>query len=145
MPNNAKALPEERQRARVMIVDDSPGTLRSLIMLLHHFGFEVWGFLDEEEAISAATKYDPDVLICDAHMEEITDTEELAPEEIKGIEVASTIQRILPRCEVIVMSGNLNPGVIQDRAKRIGAKVRVMSKPTDPAALLSELRVRKAA
>ncbi len=128
-----------------MIVDDSPRTLRSLIMLLHHFGFEVWGFLDGKEAVSALERYDPDVLICDAHIEELTDSEEIAPEMIKGIDVASKIQRIRPRCQVIVLSGNLNPGVIQDRAKKAGTKVRVMPKPANPAELLSELNTKKTA
>ncbi len=128
-----------------MIVDDSPRTLRSLIMLLHHFGFEVWGFLDGKEAVSALERCDPDVLICDAHIEELTDSEEIAPEMIKGIDVASKIQRIRPRCQVIVLSGNLNPGVIQDRAKKAGTKVRVMPKPANPAELLSELNTKKTA
>lgn len=145
MPINANQQNGAADNARVMIVDDSPATLHSLIMLLHHFGFEVWGFLDEEEAIAEVREYAPDVLICDVHVEEASDPADLPSERIKGIRTASAIQRQRPQCEVIVMSGNMNPSVISQHAKKMGVNITVMPKPADPAALLNEIRRSKAA
>lgn len=143
MPENAKLLPGDKT-ARVMVIDDSPSVLRSLVMLLHHFGFQVWGFLNDREAVSAARECDPDVLICDAHMEEVLESPTSVPERIKGVEVASEIQKVLPRCEVIVMSSNLNPATVVDRAEKLGMHVRAIPKPANPAHLISELRARTA-
>lgn len=142
MPNNANNI-GQNDRARVMVVDDSPGVLRSLVLLLHHFGFEVWGFLDQHEAVAAIPKCEPDVLICDAHVNEANEIEDPCPECIEGIKVASEIQHVRPECDVIIMSANLRPATILDRAEKLGVRARVLPKPSNPANLISELRSRK--
>jgi DNA-binding NarL/FixJ family response regulator len=141
MENKANPNPNLRERKmRVMIVDDSPGVMQSLTLLLLHFGFELATFLDGGEALSATAEFHPDALICDAHIDELTNSVDSAPDLIEGIETASAIQHAWPRCRVIVMSGNLKPSVVLDRARRLGARVRVMPKPSSPEALISALR-----
>ncbi len=124
-----------------MVVDDSPAVLESLILLLHHFGFEVASFYDGAEALGASRDFAPDFLICDAHMNELTNSEDSVPEHIQGIETASAIQHACPECRVIVMSGNLKASTVLDRARRLGVSVRPLPKPTSPDALMQELTI----
>lgn len=128
------------RKLRVMVVDDSPGVMQSLILLLRHFGFEVATFVDGAEAVSATNHFRPDALICDAHTNELTNPYDSPPDHIAGIEVASAVQRAWPRCKVIIMSGNLGPSVVLDRARELGARVQVMPKPSSPEELISALR-----
>ncbi len=128
-----------------MVVDDSPGVLHSLVMLLHHFGFEVWGFLDHQEAVEATSECQPDVLICDAHVDDVPEIENPSPESIKGIKVASEIQNKRPQCEVILLSANLRPSTLVERANQVGVRVKVLPKPSSPDSLIFELRSRKVA
>jgi len=129
-----------RSKTRVMVVDDSPGVLDSLVLLLIHFGFDTAGFLDASDAFAVLNEYKPDVAICDAHMEEVEDGDEPVPQRIKGIETASKIKRARPGCKVIVLSGNLKPKTVIDRAERLGAKVLMMPKPGNPRELISKVR-----
>lgn len=128
-----------------MVVDDSPGVLQSLVMLLHHFEFEVWGFLNGQEAVDAIKQCAPDILICDAHMDEAGVLDDTSPDRIKGIEIASVIQRAWPDCRVIIMSANLKPSIVLDHARTLGVRATVLPKPSHPASLLSKLRSRTAA
>ncbi len=122
-----------------MVVDDNPAVLESLSLVLVHFGFEVNSFFDDEEALAATIQFVPDFLICDAHMNEVTESLDSAPEHIRGIEVASEIQHACPACIVIVMSGNLKPSIVLDRAEKLGAHVQTMPKPTSPDDLIKAL------
>jgi CheY-like chemotaxis protein len=138
--NSGSEESSEERKTRVMVVDDSPGVQQSLILLLLYFGFEVAPFLDGSEAILATKSFHPDALICDAHINEMTNSEDFAPEHIEGVETASAIQHQWPQCRVIVMSGNLKESVLLDRAEKLGAHIQVMPKPSSPDMLISALK-----
>jgi DNA-binding NarL/FixJ family response regulator len=123
-----------------MVVDDSPGVLQSLILLLRYFEFETIGFLTSQPALAAMDDYKPDVLICDAHIEEMEDQDAPVPERIEGLRTASKVKRVRPACRVIVLSSNMRPNVLVEGAHRLGADVQVLAKPTNPPELISAVR-----
>ena len=126
----------------MMVVDESSGVLHSLILLLEHFGFETHGFLTQQAALAALSDYRPDVLICDAHVEEVEDQDVPLPGRIEAIETASSVQRVRPGCKVIILSSNLKPTTVEDGAHRLGMEVEVMPKPASPPELISAVRKR---
>jgi len=78
---------------RVLLADDLPGTLETVTQLLRD-DFEIVGYAqDGEEAINAATTYNPDLLVLDIEM----------PFR-NGIQVASHLRDAGCRAKVIFLT-----------------------------------------
>jgi CheY-like chemotaxis protein len=81
---------------RILVVDDNADTARMLRVLLKGEGHETWIALDGPEAIEAAKRHRPDVVLLD-----------LTLPGMSGIEVAMELQCIteLAACRLVAVSG----------------------------------------
>jgi DNA-binding NarL/FixJ family response regulator len=81
---------------RILIVDDHPLTRDALAALLVQQGFEVVGeAVDGEEALTAARKYAPDVVLLDLTMP-----------GMDGLAALPRIRDEAPACEVVVLTAS---------------------------------------
>jgi len=81
---------------KVLVVDDHPGCLDSLRLLLESEGFEVQTAEDGPQALSVAAGFRPDVLVVDWRLGLPLD----------GIDVAQALQTTNPALQSIVISGH---------------------------------------
>jgi two-component system KDP operon response regulator KdpE len=111
----------------VLAVDDEPDLLRALVLNLTNRGYQVTTAASGREAISAATKNPPDLLVLD-----------LGLPDIDGLEVIRQLHSHRPELPIIVLSARTTS---QDKvvALDLGA-VDYVSKPFDMSELLARLR-----
>lgn len=50
---------------RIIVVDDDPDEVLTLMALLHDEGHEVWGLYRAQEVMRAVTRFDPDAMLLD--------------------------------------------------------------------------------
>jgi len=63
----AESRPIPRQ-LRVLVVDDEPDTVASLVMLLRTEGYEARGLSDPRRALAEVEAFEPDVVVVDIFM-----------------------------------------------------------------------------
>jgi DNA-binding response OmpR family regulator len=83
-----------RQKPRLMIVDDEPGLTHSIAKIASAEGFNVHIVTDSKFAVDEFSRFCPNVLILD-----------LVMPEPDGLDVLSDILLLDPEVRVIVMSG----------------------------------------
>jgi len=95
VPSPNAAGPDTRVgRKRILIVDDSDSLLNVLHRSLESCGFTVCGeALNGLEAIGKAAELQPDLVILDLSMP-----------GLNGVEVASTLQRLLPKVPIVLFT-----------------------------------------
>ena len=79
--------------------------------------------------MEAAPAFKPDVLIMDVFME-----------GMNGIEASLQISAILPRCRVILFSGNTGTAELLQEAEAHGHFFEILAKPVHPSDLVDRLR-----
>jgi DNA-binding response OmpR family regulator len=125
-------------RKRILVVDDNEAVVRALTMKLQSAGYEVLKALDGSEAVSAARREKPDLILLDisfppdvAHGGGVPWDGFLIIEWLHRMDEASTIP-------VIVISGG-DPGKYQERSLNAGA-VAYFQKPVNNEELLATIR-----
>jgi two-component system, OmpR family, KDP operon response regulator KdpE len=98
---------DARLLRRVLVVDDDPGILRYIEMLLQDEGFVVQTAADGVDAVALATAHPPDLIVLDISMP-----------RMDGREVARTLREHGLRLPVILMSAGHDAG---REARRLGA------------------------
>jgi CheY-like chemotaxis protein len=98
---------DARHLRRVLVVDDDPGILRYIELLLQDEGFVVQTATDGVDAVALATAHPPDLIVLDISMP-----------RMDGREVARTLQEHGLRLPVILMSAGYDAG---REARRLGA------------------------
>jgi CheY-like chemotaxis protein len=116
---------------RVLVVDDLPDTVNSLLVLLDYHLFEVWGAQDGPTALEAAGVFRPDVVLLDIGMPGMS-----------GYEVARRLKEggsgKVPA--IIAVSGRL------PEPDRLGPIDLYLMKPVEPGMLIWQLeRLRETA
>lgn len=113
---------------RVLIVDDEHIIADTLALILQQHGYDATAVYSGETAVEAARAQEPDIMISDVSMG-----------AMNGIEAATRVSAILPRCRIILHTGQpLN----SDRVYGAGDSARafeVFNKPVHPRALLKLL------
>ena len=109
---------------KVLIVDDDPDMVTSLVRILESAGFEVESASDGEEALLKNRVFHPDFLIMDIRMP-----------RLNGMETCLAVHNERPDVPVILMTGFSDAvdeanAAIFARACRQG-RVRIMLKPLD--------------
>jgi CheY-like chemotaxis protein len=115
-------------RLRVVVVDDEPDTVMTLLALLRDQGYDAEGFASGKAALEALSKMDPDVIISDIAMP--------AP---NGWDVARTVRQMKgdgPRPLMIAISGQYAKGADRILAQMAGFNY-YLTKPCDPQVLMA--------
>jgi len=122
----AAATPSKR---KVLVADDEQVIANTLAIILNQAGFEARAVYSGEAAIEALDSFQPDMLITDVIMTGIT-----------GIDAAIATRARLPRCKVLLFSGQAATSGLLDQARRQGHEFEVLAKPVHPTDLLAKLR-----
>lgn len=115
-------------RLRVLVADDDRVIASTLAQILRLSGYETETASSGEEAVAAAARCGPDVLISDVVMGGIT-----------GIEAAARILEIVPACLVILISGQANTANHLTGARPSEHEFEILPKPLDPRILLEHI------
>ena len=117
------------RRLRVMVVDDERDTVLTLLELLRDEGHETRGLYKPSEVMAAMQAFDPDVVLVD-----------IAMPEMSGWDVAREIRRHYgeSRPLLIAISGLYKQSADQVLGKLAGFN-HYIAKPYDPAVLLKLL------
>ena len=63
--SSAREPSKPARRLRIIVVDDNPDEVLTLMALLHDAGHEVWGLYRAQEVMRAVTSFDPDAMLLD--------------------------------------------------------------------------------
>ena len=116
-----------RRIARIMVVDDEPDTVITMLELLRNEGYDAEGFGSGKAALEKLAQFDPDVIISDIAMPNLT-----------GWDVAKAVRAKMGdrRPVLIAISGQYTQGADKVLAQLKGFNYYLV-KPCDPKILLS--------
>ena len=63
--SSAREPSKPARKLRIIVVDDNPDEVLTLMALLHDAGHEVWGLYRAQEVMRAVTSFDPDAMLLD--------------------------------------------------------------------------------
>lgn len=99
---------DNRDRARLLIVDDNEGVRHLVSRWLEKAGFRVQEASDGAEAVEKVREEPPDIILADIRMP-----------KIDGIELARIIKREYPGIKIVLMTAYSSPQTIA-QARREG-------------------------
>jgi CheY-like chemotaxis protein len=117
-------------KPKVLVADDERIIADTLAIILNNSGFSACAVYSGETAIERAGSFLPDMLISDVVMGGIT-----------GIEAAMQIRALLPRCKVLLFSGQAATSGLLQKSKDRGHTFELLAKPIHPKDLLERLRL----
>jgi DNA-binding response OmpR family regulator len=117
-------------KGRVIVVDDEQVIANTLAIILNQAGFEARAVFSGEQAIELLESFEPEMLIADVVMPGMT-----------GIEAAIAIRNKLPKCNILLFSGQAATTELLEQARTQGHEFEILAKPVHPADLLARLRV----
>lgn len=120
-------------RLRVLVVDDEPTITETLVEILNGEGFDAIAASDGKSAISSAQSFSPDVVISDVVMP-----------GVNGVELGVQLRKLLPKCRVILFSGQTATVDLLRDARAHGHEFEIVPKPVRPEALIAMIRRRPA-
>jgi CheY-like chemotaxis protein len=89
----------EKQKSRVLVVDDERNVLLTYRMLLEQEGYEATATLTAKEAIGLIEKQEFDILLCDLSLEE----------KRTGFEVINAARERYARVPAVLLTGYASP------------------------------------
>ncbi len=113
---------------KVMVVDDEPRITETLAMVLRHNDYETAVAFEGYSALAQCSRFLPDLLLTDVVMP-----------GMDGIELSRRVTDRLPKCKVLLFSGNGATADMLERARANGNNLQVLSKPVHPADLLKKI------
>jgi two-component system, NtrC family, response regulator GlrR len=115
-----------KRKARILVVDDDPGLLRLLTIRLRAENYEVEPVENGVQALAAASRFRPDLVISDMRMD-----------QLDGIGLLKELQKRWPGLKVILLTAH---GTIPDavQATQMGA-FGFLTKPVEKQELLDQV------
>jgi CheY-like chemotaxis protein len=120
---------ENREKPKVLVVDDERVIADTLAMILNQSGFEARAVYSGEKAVELAASFTPDMLITDVIMA-----------DLNGIDAAIMIRALLPRIKILLFSGQAATADLLEKARAKGYEFEILAKPVHPQDLLSRLQ-----
>ena len=116
-----------KRKARILLVDDDPGLLRLLTIRLRAESYDVEAVESAAQALAAASRFRPDLVITDLRMD-----------QMDGIGLLKELQNRWPGLKVIILTAH---GTIPDavQATQMGA-FGFLTKPVDKQELLDQVQ-----
>ena len=116
---------------RVLVVDDENTIADTLVEILNGEGFEATAASTGDSALASAEEFAPDVVISDVVMP-----------GLNGVELGIKIREILPKCRIILFSGQTATSDLLRDARKRGHEFEIVAKPVKPQTLLAMIRRR---
>jgi CheY-like chemotaxis protein len=117
------------QKPKVLVADDEQVIANTLAIILNQAGFEARAVYSGEKALESLENFQPDMLISDVIMTGMT-----------GIEAAIATRRQLPKCKILLFSGQAATADLLEKARAQGHEFEILAKPVHPTDLLAKLR-----
>jgi DNA-binding NtrC family response regulator len=124
---------EQRQEPFVLVVDDERLIADTLTQSLNQNGFIASACYSGHDAIRLCRELSPDFVISDVVMPEIS-----------GIEVALAVERLLPGCRVVLITGQPAASALLENAQSQGHDFDVLTKPVRPEELMNYMSQHRA-
>jgi CheY-like chemotaxis protein len=121
--------PRETAPPRILDVDDEPLIADTIVQILNRSGFIAEAAHGGREAVEAARRIAPDIVLSDVLMP-----------HLDGVEAAIAIQKFLPNTRIVLFSGQAATVEILARASRRGYHFELLAKPLHPTQLIKHLR-----
>ena len=115
------------RKSRVLVVEDDISERRGLVDLLGAWGYDVEAAADGEEALSKLVSFEPQALISDLRMPQMT-----------GMELLKRVRELAPETSVVMLTGQATVEEAVE-ATKLGA-FNFLEKPVDAKRLQVELR-----
>lgn len=116
-------------KPRVLVADDEQVIANTLAIILNQAGFEARAVFSGEKAVELLDSFQPDMLISDVIMTGMT-----------GIEAAILTRARLPKCKILLFSGQAATADLLEKAREQGHEFEILAKPVHPTDLLAKLR-----
>ena len=117
-----------QSQRRVLILDDEQVIANTLALILNRSGYEARAVYSAEAAVETAREVSPDFLISDVIMRGMT-----------GLEAAIRIAEMVPRCRIILFSGQASTADLLQEAEAAGHHFELLTKPVHPRTLIQRL------
>ncbi|WP_263371977.1 response regulator [Granulicella cerasi] len=114
---------------RILVVDDEMLIADTIVQILNRNGFIAEAVYGGKEAIEAARRYCPEIVLSDVLMP-----------LVDGVEAAIAIREICPETRVVLFSGQAATMEILSRARERGHDFELLPKPLHPTQLIKYLR-----
>lgn len=118
-------------KLKVLIVDDELTIADTLVEILNGEGYEAMAAATGDSALASAQSFLPDIVISDVVMP-----------GINGVELGIRIRSDLPKCRVILFSGQTETSDLLGEARNRGHEFEIIAKPIRPQTLLAMIRFR---
>jgi CheY-like chemotaxis protein len=115
--------------ARVLVVDDEALIADTIVLILNRHGFAAEAVYSGTQAIEAARRTQPELILSDVLMP-----------QIDGVEAAIQIREFLPDTRIVLFSGQAATVEILARARARGHEFELLPKPIHPTQLIEHLR-----
>jgi DNA-binding NtrC family response regulator len=113
----------------VFVVDDEAAIALTLAAILKINGYDARSFVNPLEALEAITTVQPDLLITDVMMPQLS-----------GIDLAVRVKEECPACKVLLFSGQAQTADLLEAAREQGHDFELLSKPIHPDDLLARIK-----
>ena len=114
---------------RILVVDDEALIANTIVQILNRSGFIAEAAYGGQEAIEAARRISPEIILSDVLMP-----------HLDGVEAAIAIQKFLPETRIVLFSGQAATVEILARARARGYHFELLAKPLHPTQLIKHLR-----
>jgi CheY-like chemotaxis protein len=119
----------EKRKLKVIVIDDEALIADTVVEILNDAGLEATPMSDPVEAIRLAQTMQPDVVLSDVIMP-----------GMNGIEAGIKIRELVPRCRIILFSGQAATVDLLEQARKEGHYFDILGKPVKPEQLISVIR-----
>jgi CheY-like chemotaxis protein len=114
---------------RVLVVDDEALIADTIVQILNRNGFIAEAAYGGKDAIAAARRITPELILSDVLMP-----------NLDGVEAAIQIRSFLPETRIVLFSGQAATAEILSRARERGHDFELLAKPIHPTQLIKHLR-----
>ena len=118
-----------RNKPHTLVIDDDKAVADTLAMVLNTEGFKARAVYSGEAGIELARRLDFDFLVTGVVMP-----------QMNGIDAAIQIRELLPKCKVLLVSGDDGTAALLQDVRSRGYKFEVLAKPVHPLVLFQALR-----
>jgi CheY-like chemotaxis protein len=129
VPDANSAAKLDAHLPRILVVDDEALIADTIVQILNRSGFIAEAAYGGKEAIEAARRIIPEIILSDVLMP-----------HLDGVEAAIAIQKFLPDTRIVLFSGQAATVEILARARGRGYHFELLAKPLHPTQLLKHLR-----
>ncbi len=112
----------------ILVVDDERIIANTLVQIFNRHGYLALAAYDAARALELVDLSPPDLMITD-----------IAMPGMSGIQLAMTMERVCPDCQIILFSGQASTVDLLSSARASGYAFQMLSKPVHPSVMLAKV------